>query len=82
MSMVKQAFTCSVGLPPPGTPWELLGVRPGSSREEIKAAFRGKAKRLHSDWGGSDAPIAGLKAVRDNLKEQAAYLRRAAKFAC
>jgi hypothetical protein len=59
-SMVEQAFTGFVALPAPKSPWEVIGVQHGASWDEIEAAFRAKAKRLHSDTGGSDAAMAEL----------------------
>ena len=70
--MVEQAFTGFVALPSPESPWEILGVRPDATAEEIDAAFRAKAKQVHSDLGGSDAAMAELNAARAELKEQAA----------
>jgi hypothetical protein len=71
-SMVEQAFTGFVALPAPKSPWEIIGVARGASSEEIETAFRAKAKKLHSDLGGSDAAMAELNAARAKLKEQAA----------
>jgi DnaJ-class molecular chaperone len=59
-AMVEQAFTGFVALPAPKSPWDVLGVQPGASQEEIETAFRAKAKKLHSDHGsGADAMMAG-----------------------
>jgi len=71
-SMVEQAFSGFVALPAPKSPWEIIGVPRGASSDEIEAAFRAKAKKLHSDTGGSDAAMAELNAARDKLREQAA----------
>jgi hypothetical protein len=71
-SMVEQAFTGFVALPAPKSPWEVIGVPPGASIDEIEVAFRAKAKKLHSDLGGNDPAMAELNAARDKLKEQAA----------
>ena len=38
--MVEEAFTGFLALPAPPTSWEVVGLKPGASREEIKAAFR------------------------------------------
>jgi DnaJ-class molecular chaperone len=70
--MVEQAFTGFVALPAPKSPYEILGVRSNASDEEIEAAFRAKAKKLHSDLGGSDDAMAELNAARARLKELAA----------
>ena len=60
-SMVEQAFTGFVSLPPPRSPHDVLGVRPGATREEIDAAFRQKAKTAHPDNGGSVAAMQELR---------------------
>jgi curved DNA-binding protein CbpA len=70
--MVEQAFTGFLALPSPKSTWEIIGIPRGASLDEIEAAFRAKAKRLHSDTGGSDAAMAELNAARAKLKEQAA----------
>jgi hypothetical protein len=70
--MVEQAFTGFVALPAPKNPWEILGVRRGASAEEVDAAFRARAKTVHSDLGGSDAAMAELNAARAKLKDEAA----------
>ena len=54
-------------------PNELLGIAPGSSEDEIRKAFRRKAKTVHPDV--SDAPDAAeqftrLKAAHDLLIER------------
>ena len=54
-------------------PNELLGIAPGSSEDEIRRAFRRKAKTVHPDV--SDAPDAAqqftrLKAAHDLLLER------------
>lgn len=54
-------------------PNELLGIAPGSSEDEIRRAFRRKAKTVHPDV--SDAPDAAeqftrLKAAHDLLIER------------
>jgi curved DNA-binding protein CbpA len=61
-----------VALPSPKSPWDILGIRHGASAEEVDAAFRAKAKQVHSDLGGCDAAMAELNAARAKLKEQAA----------
>ena len=34
-------------------PWEVLGIKNGATQDEIKAAYRKKAKETHPDHGGS-----------------------------
>jgi DnaJ-domain-containing protein 1 len=71
--MVEQAFTGFVALPSPKDPHAILGVRPGASEEEIDAASREHAKRLHPDvLGGDVARMAELNEARQKLKERAA----------
>jgi DnaJ-class molecular chaperone len=50
-----------------GSPWEVLGLRPGANRAAINTAYREKAKRAHPDAGGSHDQMARLNAARDEL---------------
>jgi hypothetical protein len=70
--MVEQAFTGFVALPAPKSPFDLLGIKPGASEEEIDAASRAKAMAAHPDRGGSASAMADLNEARRKLKEQAA----------
>jgi hypothetical protein len=70
--MVEQAFTGFVALPAPKSPWEILGVRPGASREEIQMAYHAKAKFAHSALGGGEAQLAEFNVARDKLLKEAA----------
>lgn len=71
-SMVEQAFTGFVALPPPEQPHQILGVKPDATGEEIDEAFREKAKAAHPDLGGSDTAMARLNWARDEMKRRAA----------
>jgi hypothetical protein len=76
-SMVEQAFTGFVALPPPRSvstdPWELLGIRPGATEAEIDAAYREKAKKAHPDApGGSVEAMQALNEARVVVKGKAA----------
>lgn len=71
--MMERAFSAFQALPPPKSPWEVLGVPPRSSRDAVNDAYRTKAKNVHPDIGGSAAAMAELNAARDAaLKELAA----------
>lgn len=67
--MVQQAFTGFVALPS-NSHWDILGVKAGSSREEVERAFRQKAKVLHPDAGGSSDAMATLNDARANALRQ------------
>jgi DnaJ domain len=46
--------------------WHFLGLKPGSSKKEILAAYRRLAKRLHPDHGGTDADFQRLNEAFHN----------------
>lgn len=45
-------------------PWEVLGLRPGASREDVEAMYRVRARAAHPDNGGSSEAMAELNAAR------------------
>lgn len=47
--------------------YEILGLQPGASREEIQAAYRRLIQRLHPDQGGTAYLAASLNWARDLL---------------
>lgn len=52
------------GAPEGPTPYETLGLRPGASRAEVRAAFRREAFRWHPDRNPGDAAaVARFKAI-------------------
>jgi DnaJ-domain-containing protein 1 len=60
--------------PPPEQPkmteaevYRVLGLAPGASLEEIRAAYRRLMKRVHPDLGGSSALAALLNAAKEIL---------------
>lgn len=52
-------------------PWEVLGLRPGASVDEIEAMYRVKAKSVHPDSGGSTEAMAELNEARERAKQEA-----------
>lgn len=64
LALVRATFQGFVALPAPKSAHEILGVKPGASRDEIEAAFRARAKFAHPDHGGSDAAMAELNRAR------------------
>lgn len=45
--------------------WDVLGVAPGASRDEIVRAHRNKAKAAHPDLGGDPAAMTEINRARD-----------------
>ncbi len=71
--MFRQAFTAVPAPSAPKSPYDILGVRPGATRDEIDAAYRKKAKLFHPDApGGSDSAMVELNKARDTLRARAA----------
>ena len=50
-------------------PYELLGVTPTATPDEISSAYRKRAIHLHSDKGGGDESMRKLNNARDILKD-------------
>jgi hypothetical protein len=61
----------------PAGPHTLLGVKPGASLEELKAAFRRQALAHHPDHGGDPAVFIALKRAYDSLVRRRVKKRRA-----
>lgn len=53
--------------------YQVLGLRPESSREEIQAAYRRLIQRVHPDRGGSSDLAARLNQARDVLLESVGW---------
>jgi hypothetical protein len=74
-SFVDAAFTGFTAIAGPASAkpwWEVLGVSQWASREQINAAWRGKAQAAHPDAGGSDGDMSELNVARDQgLKARA-----------
>ncbi len=45
--------------------WDILNVKPDATEDEIKRAYRNRAKWAHPDHGGSAAAMAELNRARD-----------------
>lgn len=75
-TMIERAFAGFTALPSPDAPltWhDILGVTPNASADQIEAAYREKAKRMHPDAGGSHEAMSELNAAREAaLKARAA----------
>lgn len=63
--MMERAVQAFEALPPPKSCWDILGIKPGASHDEINAAYRERARRAHPDAGGSHAAMAELNRARD-----------------
>jgi curved DNA-binding protein CbpA len=50
------------------SPFEVLGIDPGSDREEIKTAYKRRIKQAHPDHGGSAAEFQRVRAAYERLK--------------
>lgn len=61
-----QAFAGYEALPAPEQWWQVLGLSPAASMEEIDAAWRAKMRDAHPDRGGTDAAAARLNKARDD----------------
>lgn len=62
--MMERAFEGFAALPAPKRWWDVLGVPPLASAEEIESAFRALAKKHHPDNGGDPAQFAEITAAR------------------
>ena len=69
-SILDRAFTGFDALPPPGSPWAVLRLKPGASAEAINEAYRTRAKLAHPDNGGTDQAMTELNVARDECLRQ------------
>ncbi|MEI6418270.1 MAG: J domain-containing protein [Sphingomonadales bacterium] len=60
-----QLFAGFEALPAPEQWWQVLGVAPTASVDQIDAAWRDKARAAHPDQGGTDAAMARLNWAHD-----------------
>lgn len=69
--ILERAFTGFSALPPPRSHWDILGLSPGASLDQITAAYRAKARAAHPDAGGSTAAMAELNDAREAAMREA-----------
>lgn len=65
----EQAYLQLVAPVTEKTPWEVLGIYPGSPIEIAEASYKVKAKELHPDAGGSEADMKQLNQAIQKLRE-------------
>lgn len=63
--MLERAVQAFEALPAPKSCWDILGLRPGASADDVSRAYRDKARRAHPDAGGSSSAMAELNRARD-----------------
>ncbi|MCC5632883.1 J domain-containing protein [Nostoc sphaeroides CHAB 2801] len=69
---VEQAFAGYQALSPQASErkwWEVLGVSPGASDEEVREGYRKLARQHHPDNGGSDEQMAAINAAYEQAKQ-------------
>ena len=54
-------------------PWRILGLEPGATREEIRAAYRDLAKVWHPDRFSAESPQLQQRATRELQRINEAY---------
>lgn len=67
---IDQVFTGYQALPAPEQWWQVLGVSPAATIDDIDQAYRKLAPTAHPDRGGSDSAMARLNAARDQGKAE------------
>jgi hypothetical protein len=67
---LEQAFAGFQALPAPEQWWQVLGLKPDATDEQIDVAWREKMRAAHPDRGGSDAAAARLNRARDEGKRR------------
>lgn len=56
------------GLPRSATVYDVLGVNPSATEEEVRKAYREKAWKAHPDRGGSNVEMALLNKAYEMIK--------------
>lgn len=67
---LSQAFAGHMALPRPSPWWEVMGVKPDATIDNINAAYRAAAKAAHPNAGGDRAAWDRLSAAFDEAKQQ------------
>ena len=67
---MKQAFAGHVALPAPEQWWNVLGVRPDASADEVDQAWREKMRAAHPDHGGSESAAQRLNRAREEARKR------------
>ena len=75
LSLYATSLDCHTGLVADANYYELLGLSPTATPEEIRAAYFELAKRVHPDSGGNDALFRHVSRAYETLRDPA---RRAA----
>lgn len=57
-------------------PWEVLGLPPGSSLAQVRAAYRSQVLRVHPDQGGEADAFRAVHAAYERLVRRLARKRR------
>lgn len=68
---LEQAFAGYQALPEPEQWWQVLGVKPTATADEIDAAWRAKMQTAHPDRGGSHDEAARLNRAREQGRARA-----------
>lgn len=71
MGSVEQAFAGYQALPPQQEKkwWDVLGVSPRTTEDEVKEAYRKLARQHHPDNGGSDEQMTIINAAYEQAKQ-------------
>ncbi len=71
--ILERTFTGFDALPPPRSCWDVLGLKPGASRQDIETVFRALAKRYHPDApNGNAEKFKTIAAAREEALRRAA----------
>lgn len=66
---LEQAFTGYVALPAPEQWWQVLGVSPEATPDEVRAAYRELARQTHPDRGGDHDKFVRVQAAYERAEK-------------